>query len=78
MNIMAEKRNIDNRKYKLIFDYKDQHKYFQDTYTYLSSFFESLWDQPSIIAKLITNSELVINLAITLGCSHKDSKKLER
>ena len=58
MNIMAEKRNIDNRKYKLIFDYKDQHKYFQDTYTYLSSFFESLWDQPSIIAKLITNSEL--------------------
>ena len=56
MNIMAEKRNIDNRKYKLIFDYKDQHKYFQDTYTYLSSFFESLWDQPSIIAKWITNS----------------------
>ena len=58
MNIIAEKRNEDNRKYNLIFDYENQHKYFQDAYTYLSSFFESLWEQPSVIAKLITNSEL--------------------
>ena len=58
MNTLAEKKNMDNRKYKLIHDYEKQHSYFQDAYTYLPSFFQLLLNQPQIIAKLITNSNI--------------------
>ena len=58
MNTLAEKKNMDNRKYKLIHDYEKQHSYFQDVYTYLPSFFQLLLNQPQIIAKLITNSNI--------------------
>ena len=58
MNTLVEKKNMDNRKYKLIHDYEKQHSYFQDAYTYLPSFFQLLLNQPQIIAKLITNSNI--------------------
>ena len=58
MNTLAEKKNMDNRKYKLIHDYEKQHSYFQDAYTYFPSFFQLLLNQPQIIAKLITNSNI--------------------
>ena len=58
MNTLAEKKNMDNRKYKLIHDYEKQHSYFQDAYTYLPSFFQLLLNHPQIIAKLITNSNI--------------------
>ena len=58
MNTLAEKKNMDNRKYKLIHDYEKQHSYFQDAYTYLPSFFQLLLNQPQIISKLITNSNI--------------------
>ena len=58
MNTLAEKKNEDNRKYNLIYEYEKQHKYFQDAYTYIPKFLELLLDQPKIIAKLITNSNI--------------------
>ena len=58
MNTLAEKMNKDNRKYRLIYEYEKQHSYFQDAYIYIPSFFQFLLDQPQIIAKLITNSNI--------------------
>ena len=57
MDTLAEKKDIDNRKYKLICEYEKQHDYFQDAYTYIPGLLEALWDQPKIVAKLITNSD---------------------
>jgi hypothetical protein len=56
--MINQRKNIDERKYKLIYEYEEIHKYFQDTYTYVPNFFKSLLNQPKIIAKLITNSNL--------------------
>ena len=58
MNSLAEKKNIDNRKYKLIYEYEKQHHYFKDAYTYIPSFMTLLLEQPKIVAKLITKSNL--------------------
>ena len=57
MNSLAEKKNTDNRKYNLIYEYEKQHDYFQDAYTYIPDFIESLWKNPKIVAKLITKSD---------------------
>ena len=58
MNTLAEKMNKDNRKYRLIYEYEKQHSYFQDAYIYIPSLIQFLLDQPQIIAKLITNSNI--------------------
>ena len=57
MNLLVEKKNTDNRKYNLIYEYEKQHDYFQDAYTYIPDFIESLWKNPKIVAKLITKSD---------------------
>ena len=54
---MAEKEKSENRKYRLVHDYEEQHKYFKDTYTYLPKLMEFLWDQPKIVAKLLSLSD---------------------
>ena len=56
--MINQRKNFDERKYKLIYEYEEIHKYFQDTYTYVPNLFKSLWKQPKVIAKLITNSNL--------------------
>ncbi len=56
--MINQRKNFDERKYKLIYEYEEIHKYFQDTYTYVPNLFKSLWNQPKVIAKLITNSNL--------------------
>ena len=58
LNTILENKKLDNRKYKLIHEYEEQHTYFQDAYTYIPNLLESLWNQPRVIAKLITNSDI--------------------
>ena len=58
LNTILENKKLDNRKYKLIHEYEGQHTYFQDAYTYIPNLLESLWNQPRVIAKLITNSDI--------------------
>ena len=55
---MAEKQNKETRKYKLVHDYEEQHKYFKDTYTYMPKLMEFLWEQPKIVAKLLSLSNI--------------------
>jgi len=57
-NLIAEKEELDNRKFKLISELEEQHNYFKDIYTYIPKFFVFLWEDPKIISKLlITNIE---------------------
>ena len=56
--MIAEKEKFDNRKFKLISEFEEQHKYFKDTYTYIPKFFEFLWDDPKIVSKLLLNSNI--------------------
>jgi hypothetical protein len=55
---MAEKQDKETRKYKLVHDYEEQHKYFKDTYTYIPKLMEFLWEEPKIVAKLLTLSNI--------------------
>ena len=55
---MAEKQNKETRKYKLVHDYEEQHKYFKDIYTYMPKLMEFLWEQPKIVAKLLSLSKI--------------------
>ena len=55
---MAEKQEKETRKYRLIHDYQEQHDYFKDTYTYLPKLMEFLWEQPKIVAKLLSLSNI--------------------
>ena len=55
---MAEKQDKETRKYKLVHDYEEQHKYFKDTYTYIPKLMEFLWEEPKIVAKLLTLSDI--------------------
>ena len=57
-NMLAEKQENENRKYKLISEYEEHHKYFKDSYTYLPKFFEFLWEDPKVVSKLLINSEI--------------------
>ena len=56
MNILAEKQEKENRKYKLVHDYVEQHNYLKDAYTYIPKLMEFLWEQPKVVAKLLSHS----------------------
>ena len=58
MNILAEKQEKENRKYKLVHDYVEQHNYLKDAYTYIPKLMEFLWEEPKIVAKLLTLSNI--------------------
>ena len=53
---MAERQEKETRKYKLVHDYEEQHYYFKDSYTYIPKLMEFLWEQPKVVAKLLSNS----------------------
>ena len=55
---MAEKQDGETRKYKLVYNYEEQHKYMQDIYTYLPKLMEFLWEEPKVVAKLLTLSNI--------------------
>ena len=55
---MAEKQEQEERKYRLVHDYQEQHDYFRDIYTYLPKLMEFLWEQPKIVAKLLSLSNI--------------------
>ena len=57
-NIIAERQQTDDRKFKLVYNYEDQQKYFKDAYTYIPKLMEFLWNEPKIIAKLLMNSDI--------------------
>lgn len=56
MNILAEKQEKENRKYKLVHDYVEQHNYLKDAYTYIPKLMEFLWEQPKVVVKLLSHS----------------------
>jgi hypothetical protein len=56
LNILAEKQEKENRKYKLVHDYVEQHNYLKDAYTYIPKLMEFLWEQPKVVAKLLSHS----------------------
>ena len=56
--MIAEKQENETRKYKLISEYEEHHKYFKDSYTYLPKFFEFLWQDPKVVSKLLINSNI--------------------
>ena len=56
--MIAEKEKFDNRKFKLISEFEERHKYFKDTYIYIPKFFEFLWKDPKIVSKLLLNSNI--------------------
>jgi hypothetical protein len=56
--MIAEKEKFDNRKFKLISEPEEQQKYFKDIYTYITKFFEFLWEDPKIVSKLLINSNI--------------------
>jgi hypothetical protein len=58
MNFLSEKEKNDNRKYKLVYDYEEQHNYLKETYTYLPNLMNFLWKDPKIVAKLLANSDI--------------------
>ena len=58
MNFLSEKEKNDNRKYKLVYDYEEQHNYLKETYTYLPNLMTFLWKDPKIVAKLLANSDI--------------------
>ena len=55
--MLAEKQEEEKRKFKLISEYEEHHKYFKDAYTYIPKFFEFLWDDPKVVSKLLINSK---------------------
>ena len=55
---MEEKQNDETRKFRLVHDYIELHKYFKDNYTYIPRLMEFLWEQPKIVAKLLSLSNI--------------------
>ena len=56
--MIAEKQDIDNRKFKLISEYEESREYFGEAYTYILNFIKLLWNEPKLVSKLLINSDL--------------------
>ena len=56
--MIAEKQNLDDRKFELVSDIDEQQTFFKDIYTYMPKLMEFLWEDPKTISKLLINSNI--------------------
>jgi len=56
--MIAEKQNLDNRKFELVSNLDEQQTFFKDIYTYMPKLMEFLWNDPKTISKLLINSNI--------------------
>ena len=56
-SIIAERLNLDNKKYVLIDKHEMQCKYFKELNTYIPKLLHFLWEKPRVIAEIIHNAD---------------------
>ena len=56
--MIAEKQNLDDRKFELVSDFEEQQTFFKDIYTYMPHLLDYLWEDPKTISKLLINSNI--------------------